>query len=164
MAIIKTEVVKSNVEKDLERILPKSEQSSRRRGVFSGQRLKLEVLGKQEGFHYAWINDDGNKITLAQQGGYEFVHADEVELGFNNVTPRNSDEGTRIKTHVGSTSNGEPMFAYLFKIKQEFFDEDKQETNAYLDKIDEQIKGGNIEGTVGNNGRYIPSQGISIKR
>jgi len=156
--------VKSNVEKDLERVLPKKEQGDRRRGVFSGQRLKLEVLGKQEGFHYVWMNDENNKITLAQQGGYDFVHIDEVELGFNNVTPRNSDEGTRIKTLVGTATNGEPLFAYLMKIKNEYYLEDKQETNAYLDKVEEQIKGGNIEGTVGSNGRYIPTQGISFKR
>ena len=138
-------------------------QGRRRRGVFSGQRLKLEVLGKQEGFHYAWLNDDNNRIALAQSGGWDFVSSDEVELGFNNVTPRNSDEGTRIKTLVGTAINGEPLFAYLMKIKQEWFDEDKQENNAFLDKVEEQIRGGNVEGQMGKDGRYLPKQGITIK-
>ena len=139
-------------------------QGRRRRGVFNGQRLKLEVLGKEDGYKYSWLNDENNRITLAQQGGWEFVQSDEVELSFNNVTPRNSDEGTRVKTLVGTATNGEPLFAYLMRIKQEWYDEDKRESDAYLDRIDEQIKGGNIDGTVGSNGRYIPSQGITIKR
>ena len=151
-------------EKEVVRTESDRNQGRRRRGVFSGQRLKLEVIGKQPGYHYSWLNDDANRITLAQQGGWEFVSSDEVELGFNNVTPRNSDEGTRIKTLVGTAGNGEPLFAYLMKIKQEYFDEDKQENTAYLDRIEEQIRGGNVEGQVGVNGRYIPKQGISVNR
>lgn len=154
---------KVEVEKQV-RVETDRNQGRRRRGVFSGQRLKLEVLGKQEGFHYAWLNDDNNRITLAQQGGWDFVQSDEVELGFNNVTPRNSDEGTRIKTLVGTAVNGEPLYAYLMKIKQEWYNEDKAGNDAYLDQIEAQIKGGNIEGKVGLDGRYIPDAGISMKR
>lgn len=134
-----------------------------RRGVFNGQRQKLAVTSEIPGFRLAWVNDSVGRIHDAQEGGYDFVTQEEIGLEYNNVTSRNSDMGTKVSTTVGINEDGTPLIAYLMKIHQEHYEEDFNESQAYLDRIDSAIKGGNIEGQVGRDGRYVPKEGIKIK-
>lgn len=135
----------------------------KRRGVFNGLRQKLQVFGEIPGYHLCYINDVPGNIMQAKDGGYEFVFSKEVEFGNDNVVSRNATEGTGVKVLVGTNEDNSPMFAYLMKIRNEFYEEDQADIQAYSDKINEQIRGGNIEGSVGRDGRYIPKSGITIK-
>jgi len=137
--------------------------SRKRRGVFNGMRQKLQVLGDLPGFHLCWINDIPGMIAQARDGGYEFVADNEIEMANNNVVDRNTSEGTQVKVLVGTNEDNSPMFAYLMKIRNDYYEEDQKDQQEYNDKIDTQIRGGNIDGKVGVNGRYIPSTGITIK-
>lgn len=135
----------------------------KRRGVFNGMRQKLQVMGQVDGYHLCWINDTTGMIHQAQEGGYTFVNAEEVEMANNNVVERNASEGTHVKVLVGTNEDNSPMFAYLMKIANEHYEEDQADLQSYNDKVDAQIRGGNIEGSVGKDGRYIPAAGITIK-
>lgn len=135
----------------------------KRRGVFNGLRQKLQVFGGIPGYHLCYINDVPGNIMQAKDGGYEFVSSKEVEFGNDSVVSRNATEGTGVKVLVGTNEDNSPMFAYLMKIRNEFYEEDQADIQAYSDKINEQIRGGNIEGSVGRDGRYIPKSGIIIK-
>lgn len=160
--MIKTEEVTQEVAAPVVRA--EGERTQRkRRGVFNGMRQKLQVIGEMKGYHLCWINDIPGMIAQAKEGGYEFVSENEIEMANNNVVDRNNSEGTHIKVLVGTNEDNSGMFAYLMKIRDEYFDEDQADIQSYNDKIDAQICGGNVEGSVGRDGRYIPSQGISIK-
>ena len=135
----------------------------KRRGVFNGMRQKLQVYGEIKGYHLCWINDIPGMISQAKEGGYEFVSDSEIEMANNNVVKRNASEGTHVKVLVGTNEDNSAMYAYLMKIRDEYFQEDQEDVQGYNDKIDAQIRGGNVEGSVGRDGRYIPAQGISIK-
>lgn len=135
----------------------------KRRGVFNGLRQKLQVFGEIPGYHLCYINDVPGNIIQAKDGGYEFVSSKEIEFGNDSVVSRNATEGTGVKVLVGTNEDNSPMFAYLMKIRNEFYEEDQADIQAYSDKINEQIRGGNIEGSVGRDGRYIPKSGITIR-
>jgi hypothetical protein len=106
------------------------------------------------------MNDDGN-VQNALDSGYEFVVQGETELE-NGVTPSNIDQTDKIKQKVGTTASGEPLYAYLMKIKQEWHEEDMFEVEKQNKQVESAIAGGNINGTAGQDGRYISN--ISIKR
>lgn len=154
----KTEEVKQDVVRS-EGDRPQRKQ----RGVFNGMRQKLQVMGEIKGYHLCWMNDTPGNIMAAQEGGYEFVSDKDIRMANNNVVSRNNSEGTQIKVLVGTNEDNSPMFAYLMKIRNEYYEEDQADIQSYNDKVDAQIKGGNIDGAVGKDGRYIPSTGISIK-
>jgi hypothetical protein len=61
------------------------------------------------------MNDDGN-VQNALDSGYEFVTRGETELA-NGITPSNVDMSDRIKQKVGTTQQGDVLYAYLMKIK-----------------------------------------------
>jgi hypothetical protein len=106
------------------------------------------------------MNDDGN-VQNALDSGYEFVTRGETELA-NGVTPQNTDMSDKIKQKVGTTQQGDVLYAYLMKIKNEWHEEDMAAIESQNKMVEDAIASGNINGTVGQDGRY--NAGISIKR
>lgn len=131
-----------------------------RRGSIGVPRLRLAVKFDIPGYHLCWQNDDGG-VENAQDSGYEFVTRGETEAE-DGVEPSNIDMADKIKQKVGTTDSGQPLYAYLMKIKQEWFEEDQNELAEHNRRIQDAIAGGNINGEVGQDGRY--NAGISIKR
>lgn len=119
------------------------------------QRLKLKA-SERPGFVRRWINDNGSRVQQALQGGYEFVRKD----GQASTT----DMGESISLIVGRTEAGTPMRGYLMEIRQEWYQEDQATKNELINATEEQIQRGELVGKVGQDGVYIPSRGISIKR
>lgn len=117
------------------------EAAPRKRIPFGVARTKLDVPYKPEGFHLHWVNDAAGRVYAAQQGGYEFVSPQEVGL---ETTTEGED---KVKILVGKTDNNQPLFAYLMKIKQDWYDEDQTAINEKQDMFDEAIK----RGTAGKN-------------
>ena len=115
---------------------------------------KLDIDKKQEGFHYRWVNDEPGRIQQAQDGDYTFVTPQEIG--------KDDQQETRVKILAGKNQDGSGLYAYLMKIPLEYFLEDQQEKQSYLDDIDAAIRGGKIEQKFNDN-RYIPDGGISIK-
>lgn len=105
---------------------------TRQRGIFNGTNKALDVLTEIPGYRLYWFNDAPGRLEKAQLGGYEFVTRDEVKLSpTSKVTSRNdSDLGNRIRAIVGTTDQNEPLYAYLMKIRQEWFEEDQADARA----------------------------------
>ena len=131
-----------------------------RRNSIGVPRLTLAVKFEIPGHHLCWMNDDGN-VESALDSGYEFVTRGETELE-NGVTPSNVDMSDKIKQKVGTTQQGDILYAYLMKIKNEWHEEDMASIEAQNKMVEDAVAGGNINGDVGQDGRY--NAGISIKR
>ena len=130
------------------------------RGVFNGTATKLRVNKLIPGWHLHIFNDDAGRIQQALNNGYEFVKPEEVDGVSENVVSRNTDIGEKVRFLVGRTESGEPLYAYLMKIRQEWYDEDYKESQSTNDRIDDAIRSGKMtkEGTTAD-GFYIPKGG-----
>ena len=131
-----------------------------RRNSIGVPRLTLAVKFDIPGHHMCWMNDDGN-VESALDSGYEFVTRGETELE-DGVSPSNVDMGDRIKQKVGTTQQGDVLYAFLMKIKNEWHEEDMAAIELQNKQVEDAIVSGNINGAVGQDGRY--NAGISIKR
>jgi hypothetical protein len=131
-----------------------------RRNSIGVPRLTLAVKFEIPGQHLCWMNDDGN-VEQALDSGYEFVTRGETELEVG-ITPSNVDMSDKIKQKVGTTQQGDVLYAYLMKIKQEWFEEDMEAIEAQNKQVEDAIASGNINGAVGQDGRY--NAGINIRR
>ena len=131
-----------------------------RRNSIGVPRLTLAVKFEIPGHHLCWMNDDGN-VESALDSGYEFVTKGETELE-DGVTPSNVDMSDRIKQKVGTTQQGDVLYAYLMKIKQEWHEEDMAAIEAQNRQVEDAIASGSINGAVGQDGRY--NAGINIRR
>ena len=131
-----------------------------RRNSIGVPRLTLAVKFDIPGHHMCWMNDDGN-VESALDSGYEFVTRGETELE-NGVSPSNVDMGDRIKQKVGTTQQGDVLYAFLMKIKNEWHEEDMAAIELQNKQVEDAIVSGSINGAVGQDGRY--NAGISIKR
>lgn len=123
----------------------------RTRIPFGAPRSKLVVPIKPEGYHLHWVNDDAGRIFAAQQGFYEFCSPSECGL--------DETEDGKVKVLVGKNAQNGPLFAYLMKIKLEYYEEDRDLINSQQDSFEEAIKRGlNSNGEHG----YIPKEGIKF--
>ena len=151
-------LVRSVSERETETV--RSQAQRPRRNSIGVPRLTLAVKFEIPGHHLCWMNDDGN-VESALDSGYEFVTRGETELE-NGVTPSNVDMSDKIKQKVGTTQQGDILYAYLMKINNEWHEEDMATIEAQNKQVEDAIASGNINGAVGQDGRY--NAGISIKR
>ncbi len=131
-----------------------SAQQPRERIPFGVARSKLAVSLAIDGYHLRWVNDSPGRIYEAQESYYQFVSPEEIGA-------EKSEDG-KVKRLVGKNEDGSALFAFLMKIKQEYYDEDEILRNQAQDNFDKQIKAGRLDEKSGEN-RYVPKQGISIK-
>ena len=132
----------------------------RQRGAFNGTRGKLQVGYSIPGYHLYIFNDTPGRITAATDNGYEFVHPEEVGGTTTNVVSRNTDLGDKVRFLVGS-NDGEPMYAYLMKIKQEWWEEDQADLAKRNKQIEQSIRGGKLTGD-GMNTEGFYNAGIKV--
>jgi hypothetical protein len=132
----------------------------RRRSVFNGTSQKLSVNKLIPGYHLHVFNDSADgRLQQALDSGYEFVSPEEVGGVSSNVVDHNTDIGAKVRYLVGSSESG-PSYAYLMKIKQEWFDEDQVELQRRNDETDHAIKGGKLV----TSGEGFYNAGISVKK
>lgn len=134
----------------------------KRRGVFNGTQSKYNVDVSKliaNGYHPHIFNDDRGRVEAAIENGYEFVSPEEVGRIQNNVTSANTDLSNRVRFLAGVKEDGTPMYAYLMKIKQEWFDEDQQAIQDRVNKTEAAIKKGKV-GNISTEGFY--DAGIKI--
>jgi hypothetical protein len=125
-----------------------------KRKPFGVPRSKLTVDNLDPNYHYRWILDAPGRLQEAIEGDYSFV--DPKEVG------REANGETKVWVRGGSNVDGTVQRQYLMKIPREFYEEDKQVSQSYLDDIDTAIRGGKLDARLGDN-RYVPENGISIK-
>ena len=128
----------------------------RTRGAFNGTTGKLAIQFVDPNYHAHWMNDVPGRIETAVDNGYEFVTYAEVRS--NGV---NYDLGDKVKRLVGKSESGEPIYAYLMKIRMEWYEEDQGVIQDRLNGIDQAIRNGRP--TKDSEGFYTPREGIKIR-
>ena len=108
-----------------------------------GRRNVLTVSGKEPGYVYRIVNDQGDRIQQFLQAGYEFVEQKDVQVG-----------DTRIGNPSATGSNAEAMVgggkrAYVMRIKQEWYDEDQASKQAHVDATEAATKEKALDGNYG---------------
>lgn len=127
-----------------------------RRGVFNGTTSKLSIGRTIPGYHLHWLNDYPGRITQAVENGYEFVNPSEV----NGTVGTNTDlSGEKLRHIVGTDDSGNPLYAYLMKIRQDWYDEDQSEIQERADKVDDAVRKGKAHDQ-DSSGFYVPKEGI----
>ena len=129
------------------------ESPRRKRASHQLARLRLSVPHRIEGYYIRWCNDDGRELQWRLQSDYDFVAPEEVGLAAENET--------KVSRVVGVKENGEPLYAYLLKIRQDWRDEDEAEEAKLQASFEKAVKSGQIA-TAGNDNRYTPERGIKI--
>ena len=133
------------------------------RQSFNGTTGKLKVGHLIDGYHLHILNDVPGRIEQALGAGYEFVSPDEVGGTAVNVVSRNTDIGDKVRFLVGTDGNNQPMYAYLMKIRNEFYEEDQNAIQERVDRTDAAIRQGQLtkEGH-STEGFYVPKGGIKM--
>lgn len=116
-----------------------------RRKPFGSMEQKL-AYEQRPGYHRHWFNDVGGRIMRAQEAGYEHVR---------------DRDGKEVKKVVGVAEGGGPLWSFLMEIPEEWYQEDMRAQQDEVDAKEASIKRGQFEQKEGD-GRYVPSQGISI--
>lgn len=147
------------VQKEFPRTQEERTKKERVRGVFNGTQMRMDVTKtpELEGYVIRWMNDLGNNIRLALSGGWELVGKDEVEFNdAGSVMHRNESFGNAVALTAGANGDGSGMTAYLMKIKQEWYDEDKLAYQQRCDAVMEPIRSGKGKESE-FEGRYVPN-------
>ena len=154
------------VEAKQEQVRTTTQRGSRsRRNSFNGTEGKLRVEHGIEGYHLHIFNDTPGRIDQALAGDYEFVSPDEVGGVAVNTVSRNTDIGDKVRFLVGTDESGQALYAYLMKIRNEFYEEDQAVIQARVDRTDDAIRQGKpTSDSVSSEGFYVPREGISMKR
>lgn len=133
-----------------------SDSLPRRRMIGGGSKLGVDC-GKliAAGYHPYWRNDQDGRVQEALANGYEFVHPSEIEEVTHHIaaTEMSEDKVSRV---VGYTDKGEPIRAYLMKIKQEWFEENQAFYQKRAAAIDNAIRHGT---TTPVESAYQPKEG-----
>ena len=122
-----------------------------RRVPLGANQLKLARKARP-GMVGRWVNDTPGRIQRALQAGYEHVFESTDQDG----------EEKPVSTIVGVTEGGHPLVGYYMEIPKEFYDEDQLAKQEQVDSVEDAIRLGNIEGQVGQDGRYVPEDGIKV--
>lgn len=136
---------------------------NRPRVPLGGPRRKL---GFQEipGYQMRWVNDTAGRLNEFREAGYEYVEkTPETILGEGDVSQRGSVDH-RIRARVGVGEDGHPVYAFLMKQRQEWYDEDQRAKQEPVDELEKtMMRGREADGSM-PDGRYIPSVGPKISR
>jgi len=101
--------------------------------VSGGARSILEVEGLSPEYHHRWVNDDNKgRIERFVAAHYEFVKADGVS-GERSIDNAKSPDSVMTKKVGGN------VVAYLMRIKQELFLEDKASKAADVSAREESL-------------------------
>ena len=137
--------------------MARTQADRKERVPLDGTRQKLEAPPRP-GYHRRWFNDKPGRLGDAQRAGYEFVEEETDDA------PNSDDVGTRVSRIVGTNEAGKAEIAYLMEIRQEFFAEDQAAKQRRIDETESGIRRGeDSHGTVGQQGRYVPDEGIKIQ-
>ena len=132
----------------------KTEQQAEKvqRVPFGAHRTRLQLSDaeynamRKAGYVPHWFNDQHGRINRALSAGYVFVKPEEaMSIGQAAIGRENSDLGDKVSVVVSRA--GEPIRAYLMKIKEEFYDSDQAQKEEALKATDEMIKAARVDGS-----------------
>lgn len=131
------------------------------RAAFNGNQDRLNVAFRIDGHVLRWFNDTSGRIALALKAGWTIVTPSEVRLEDNHegLVSSSSPFGECVTQTVGANIEKQgAMRAYLMKIPQQYYDEDRQSQHEDAERPMKAIRQGLGVGQqdVGNN--YIPNR------
>lgn len=130
-------------------MIKRNKESRKERVPFGNLRQKLNVA-EIPGYRSYWFIDRDTRIQDAEAAGYEFVMQHEIgRVGDTDVSPDQLDQGVKVTKNVGSLENGAPKRAYLMKIKQAWYEEDKARKARSLDDLEKSLNTPNVENRYG---------------
>ncbi len=136
-----------------------------KRVAFGGRRLRLDVSGKDPGYHYGWFRDQGDSYVSLQQAAYQKVSFREAQREcpekLEGVDERLRPEDT-CRTHGGVGEGGRPYDMVLLKQPMQFFLEDQAAQERRNAEIDIAITRPELEGGRIVGSQYIPDAGINL--
>jgi hypothetical protein len=119
----------------------------RERVPFSAQRKRLQVDTSFPGYHIRWFNDQDDRLTRAEEAGYQYVDRKEVgRVGDKDISNGNTDVNSRVSRVVGRAANNQPIRAYLMKIKDEWHKDDQVKKEEVNRRVDDAIRAGKAGG------------------
>lgn len=130
----------------------RKQDEKKKRIPVSGRRDVLTATGKEKGYKYRWVNDDGARIPEFKEGGYEAVIDRTMVVG-DSSTSSPSTLGAHVTKNVG-----QGVTAHLMRIKDEFYEEDQIAKARVVDQKEESLK----EDMNKISGKYGP--GLQINR
>lgn len=137
----------------------------RRKGSVGQIRTKLtvdEAMLDRNTYEYRFVNDDGGRVAqMSSQDDWDLVQGPSKA-----VAESGTDLGASVSMVVGKDESGQPMRAYLMRKRKEWYDEDKAEAQALIDRKMQQIKRGPVpnEGIGADPGHsYVPTSGIKVQ-
>lgn len=109
-----------------------------------GQRNILSVSGKEAGYHYRFVNDAGDRIQSEfLDNGWEVVKNEDVRIGDKRLGAAQSiDSAARA-----SVGKGEQ--AVLLRIREDWYQEDQEAKQVYVNKTEEALREKALDGTYG---------------
>lgn len=105
-----------------------------RRASINGVRNILTVNGKDPGYEYRFVNDEGDRIAQFQEMGYEIVSDDKITVGDRRIA-NPTKEGTPTQIAVGGGNT-----AFLMRIKKEWYDEDQAKKQSQVKELEKSMK------------------------
>jgi len=121
-------------------------------------RLKMAV-NKRPGFNRRWVNDIGDRLNQAMEGGYSLVPRDDAKFTEEDVANRNDSLNNAVSKPVNS---GE-IKAFLMEIPTALYKADQKAKADSINGTEEGLRrGADAHGQPGADGRYIPREGIKI--
>ncbi len=113
------------------------------------------------GYVGRWMNDEGNRLADAKEGGWEFSLV-KSKTG-EGAESTDTDLGQYTSMLVGTKEGGGPLRAYWMIIHKEWYEQDQAEKMKPVDEIEKAIKGGKFDPSgASREGQYVPKSGIKI--
>lgn len=109
-----------------------------------GNRNILTVTGKEPGYEYRFVNDTGDRIQEFLDDGWEIVEKKDVRIGDKRLGNPTSAEGTAATAAVGHGTT-----AYVLRIKEEWYKEDQEAKQEYVNQTEAATKEKAQDGTYG---------------
>lgn len=114
------------------------------------------------GFHLHWFRGTSDRISRAQQAGYEFVAPEEISLnnldiGGESAMSGNTDMGSRVSVVSGDETDrgGQPVRLILMKLRMELWNEDVERLIDRSEQTAAALRGGQVG--AGQAGRESPA-------
>jgi hypothetical protein len=107
------------------------------------QRNILTVKGKDPAYEYRVVNDTEDRIAQFIDGGYELVDDNSTDVGDKRVSQGTAVSSKKIFS-VGQGTKG-----YLMRIKKEWYQEDQEKKQEFVNMQEASIKEKALDGNYG---------------
>lgn len=108
-----------------------------------GRRNVLTVAGKEPGYVYRVVNDEGDRVQTFKDAGYEIVPDKSVQVGDKRIGTATA-EGSAAQVSVGGGKK-----AFVMRQRQEWYDEDQAAKQAHVAFTEEATRQKALDGTYG---------------